>query len=130
MPYKEKEILKQYYSISEVAEMFNVNQSTLRFWEKEFDNVNPKKNRKGNRLFSLKDIEALKIIYHLVKDRGFTLEGARKQIKNNKQQIENEAQIVEKLNNIKTFLLDLKSQLWSTNDFFTSWFQAMERHFS
>ena len=84
MPYKEKEILKQYYSISEVAEMFNVNQSTLRFWEKEFDNVNPKKNRKGNRLFSLKDIEALKIIYHLVKDRGFTLEGARKQIKNNK----------------------------------------------
>jgi len=111
MPYKEKEILKQYYSISEVAEMFNVNQSTLRFWEKEFDNVNPKKNRKGNRLFSLKDIEALKIIYHLVKDRGFTLEGARKQIKNNKQQIENEAQIVEKLNNIKTFLLDLKSQL-------------------
>lgn len=111
MPYKEKEILKQYYSISEVAEMFDVNQSTLRFWEKEFDNVNPKKNRKGNRLFSLKDIEALKIIYHLVKDRGFTLEGARKQIKNNKQQIENEAQIVEKLNNIKTFLLDLKSQL-------------------
>ncbi|MGB1032061.1 MAG: MerR family transcriptional regulator [Flavobacteriales bacterium] len=111
MPYKEKQILKQYYSISEVAEMFDVNQSTLRFWEKEFDNVNPKKNRKGNRLFSLKDIEALKIIYHLVKDRGFTLEGARKQLKNNKKQIENEAQIVEKLNNIKTFLLDLKSQL-------------------
>lgn len=111
MPYKEKEILKQYYSISEVAEMFGVNQSTLRFWEKEFDNVNPKKNRKGNRLFSLKDIEGLKVIHHLVKDRGFTLEGARKQLKNNKKQIENEAQIVEKLNNIKSFLLDLKSQL-------------------
>ena len=111
MPYREKEIIKQYYTISEVAEMLDVNASTLRFWEKEFDQIKPKKNSRGSRLFSLKDIEYLKLVHYLVKERGFTLEGASKQLKNNKEQAKQEAEIVDKLQTIKAFLLELKDQL-------------------
>ena len=81
MPYKEKPIEKLYYSIGEVADMFRVNVSLLRFWEKEFDILKPKKNKKGNRMFTTKDLDNLKIIYHLVKERGYTLEGAKKKLK-------------------------------------------------
>jgi len=71
------QIIKRYYSISEVASQLDVNASLIRFWEKEFDQIKPKKNRKGNRLFTVDDLQNLKSIYHLVKERGFTLEGAR-----------------------------------------------------
>ncbi|MDG1157955.1 MAG: MerR family transcriptional regulator [Flavobacteriales bacterium] len=111
MPYKEKEIEKQYYSISEVAKTFGVNASTIRFWEKEFDVIKPKKNRKGNRMFTLKDMENLRVIYHLVKERGFTLDGARNHMKSNGEQVSNEAEVVARLGKIKAFLLDLKDQL-------------------
>jgi DNA-binding transcriptional MerR regulator len=111
MPYKEKEIEKQYYSISEVAKTFGVNASTIRFWEKEFDVIKPKKNRKGNRMFTIKDMENLRVIYHLVKERGFTLDGARNHMKSNGEQVANEAEVVAKLGKIKAFLLDLKEQL-------------------
>lgn len=81
MPYKEKEIKKLYYSIGEVAEMFDVNTSLIRFWEKEFTVLKPKKNKKGNRLFTEKDLENLKLIYDLVKVKGFTLDGAKLQLR-------------------------------------------------
>jgi DNA-binding transcriptional MerR regulator len=81
VPYKEKEIEKLYYSIGEVAEMFNVSKSLIRFWETEFDILKPRKSQKGNRLFTKKDIENLRVIYYLVKEKGYTLEGARMKLK-------------------------------------------------
>ena len=71
MPYKEKEIEKKYYTIGEVANIFNVATSLIRFWESEFDLIKPKKNRKGNRQFTKEDIQNVKLIYHLVKEKGF-----------------------------------------------------------
>ncbi len=111
MPYKESEIEKLYFSIGEVAELFDVNTSLIRFWEKEFDVLKPKKNKKGNRLFSQKDVQNLRIIYHLVKERGYTLEGARNKMKDNPTEVETTAEVVHRLNEIKSFLLDLKDQL-------------------
>lgn len=78
----EKQLTKLYYTIGEVAEMFNVNTSLIRFWEKEFTIIQPKKNKKGNRLFTPKDIINFNKIYHLVKEQGFTLEGAKNALKN------------------------------------------------
>ena len=72
---------KLFYKISEVAKMFEVNISTVRYWEKEFDILKPKKNKKGNRLFTPKDVANLRIIFHLLKERGFTIDGARKKLK-------------------------------------------------
>ena len=77
MPYKEKEIEKLYYTIGEVAQMFNVNTSHIRFWSKEFDVIRPATNKKGNRMYTQPDIENFKKIYHLVKEKGFTLKGAK-----------------------------------------------------
>ena len=111
MPYKEKLIEKLYYSIGEVAEMFEVNVSLIRFWEKEFDILKPKKNKKGNRMFSAKDLDNLKIIYHLVKERGYTLEGAKKKLKENKDDTINNIEIVNRLKDIRQFLLELKKEL-------------------
>ncbi|MHC1708323.1 MAG: MerR family transcriptional regulator [Bacteroidales bacterium] len=75
---------KLYYSIGEVAELFQVNTSLIRFWEKEFEVLKPGKNKKGNRLFTVQDIENLKEIYHLVKEKGFTLQGAREYLKSSR----------------------------------------------
>ena len=77
MPYKEKEIEKIFYSIGEVAKMFDVNTSHIRFWSKQFDVIKPATNKKGNRMFTMGDIENFKVIYHLVKEKGFTLKGAK-----------------------------------------------------
>lgn len=111
MPYKEKPIVKQYYSISEAEEIVGVPKSTLRFWEKKFPKLNPKKNKKGNRLYSLKDLEYLKLVQYLVKERRFTIDGAKQQLSNNREQAKKDAEIVGKLNSIKSFLLELKEQL-------------------
>lgn len=111
MPYKEKEITKLYYSISEVAAMFEVNTSLIRFWEKEFDIIKPKKNKKGNRLFTPKDIENFRVIFHLVKERGFTLEGAKRKLKENPEDTVQNSEIVKRLTDIRTFLLELKAEL-------------------
>lgn len=111
MPYKEKEIEKLYYSIGEVAEMFDVSTSLIRYWENEFDVLKPKKNKKGNRLFTKDDIANLKVIYYLVKERGFTLEGAKNQIKENKKATYDRVELVEKLRGIKGFLEELKEGL-------------------
>lgn len=111
MPYKEPDIQKVYFSIGEVAEMFDVNTSLIRFWEKEFDILKPKKNKKGNRLFTQKDVANLRIIYHLVKERGYTLDGAKKKMKDNPHEAENTAEIVRRLKEIKSFLNELKERL-------------------
>jgi DNA-binding transcriptional MerR regulator len=111
MPYKPKEITKLFYSIGEVAEMFDVNASLIRFWEKEFDILQPKKNKKGNRMFTPDDVENLKVIYHLVKERGFTLDGAKQKLKGNKNDTVNNTEIAERLEKVKSYLLELKKHL-------------------
>jgi DNA-binding transcriptional MerR regulator len=109
MPYKEIKVEKLYYSIGEVAKMFDVNTSLIRFWEKEFDIIKPKKNKKGNRLFTQKDIDNFHIIYHLVKENGMTLKGAKKKIKENKEDTEHNFEIIRSLEQIKEMLTDLVS---------------------
>jgi DNA-binding transcriptional MerR regulator len=104
-------IEKVYYSISEVAELFEVNQSLIRFWEKEFDILKPQKNKKGNRLFTKNDLENLKLIYHLVRERGYTLQGAREKLKQNRENVVNTVQMISSLNRVKEFLLELKKEL-------------------
>ncbi len=111
MPYKEKKVEKLYYSIGEVADMFKVNTSLIRYWEKEFDVIKPKKNKKGNRLFTQKDIDNFHMIYHLVKERGMTLKGARKKMKENKSGEEHNFEIIKSLEQIKEMLLDVRETI-------------------
>jgi len=111
MPYKEKLIEKLFYKIGEVAEIFKVNVSLIRFWEKEFDILKPKKNKKGNRLFTKKDVDNLTIIYHLVKERGFTLEGAKQKLKENKSDTIDNVEIINHLKDIRGFLVKLREEL-------------------
>ena len=111
MPYKERETTKLYYSIGEVAEMFEVNTSLIRFWEKEFDIIKPKKNKKGNRMFTQADVDNFHIIYHLVKERGFKLEGAKRKLKENKEDTEHNFEVIKSLKKIKQFLLEIKEEL-------------------
>ncbi|MCK9421211.1 MAG: MerR family transcriptional regulator [Bacteroidales bacterium] len=106
-----KKIEKIYYSIGEVAELFEVNTSLIRFWEKEFDILQPQKNKKGNRLFTRQDLNNLRIIYHLVKERGYTLQGAKEKLRQNKEDVGKQVEIIDSLNQIKGFLLDLKEQM-------------------
>jgi DNA-binding transcriptional MerR regulator len=102
---------KRYYSIGEVAKAFNVNASLIRFWEKEFDALKPKKNAKGNRKFTPEDIKNLKFIYHLVKERGFTLDGAKIHLKEEKQETLTNFEIINKLEDVKNQLLKIKQHL-------------------
>ncbi|MEQ9187297.1 MAG: MerR family transcriptional regulator [Cryomorphaceae bacterium] len=111
MAFKEKESFKLYYSIGEVAEILNVNASLLRFWEKEFDLVKPQKNAKGNRIYKEQDVKNLKLIHHLVKDRGFTLDGAKKKIKDQHKALLEKSEMIESLKHVKDMLLDLKESL-------------------
>ena len=102
---------KLYYGIGEVAEAFGVNTSLIRFWEKEFDIIKPKKNAKGNRKFTPEDIKNLELIYHLVKERGFTLEGAKTHLKEEGRKTLDNFEIIRKLETIKSSLIQLKNQL-------------------
>jgi len=102
---------KRYYAIGEVAEAFGVNTSLIRFWEKEFDALKPKKNAKGNRLFTQQDIKNLELIYHLVKERGFTLEGAKIHLKEEKKKTLSNFEIIRKLQTVKSELTQIKNQL-------------------
>ncbi|MXV15527.1 MerR family transcriptional regulator [Hufsiella ginkgonis] len=111
MPYKEREISKLYYTMGEVTSMFNVNPSQIRFYEREFEILNPKKNKKGNRLFSPEDVENLKAIFHLVKEKGFTLQGAKDHLKANRTDIKENQKIIDSLERLKEFLLGVKEQL-------------------
>jgi len=111
VPYKEKETEKLYYPIGEVAEMFNVNASLIRFWEKEFDIIRPKKNKKGNRLFTKEDIENFKRIFVLVREEGFTLEGAKQKLKQPVANVSRNDEIYMKLTKIRLQLLAIKEAL-------------------
>jgi DNA-binding transcriptional MerR regulator len=111
VPYKEKEITKLYYPIGEVSAMFSVNNSLIRFWEKEFDIIKPKKNKKGNRMFTPVDVENFHLIFHLVKERGYTLQGAKDHLKGNKEEAVSQHEIVKKLQKIKGFLIEIKEDL-------------------
>ncbi len=111
MPYKEREINKLYYTMGEVTSMFNVNASQIRFYEREFDILQPKKNKKGNRLFTQEDIANLKIIFSLVKDKGFTLQGARDYLKANKTEAKENQRVVDSLERLKSFLIEVRDSL-------------------
>jgi DNA-binding transcriptional MerR regulator len=102
---------KRYYGIGEVARAFDVNTSLIRFWEKEFDVLQPKKNAKGNRKFTPEDVRNLQLIYHLVKERGFTLEGAKTHLKEERQKTLSNFDIIQKLERIKAELFKIKQQL-------------------
>ena len=111
MAFKEPKSEKHYYSIGEVAGKFGLAPSTLRFWEKEFDTIKPFKNKKGDRFYTQEDIDHLSLINHLVKERGMTLKGAKTKIKENKTETENTFEIVQKLQIIKSYLLEIKDEL-------------------
>ena len=102
---------KRYYSIGELAKAFDVNASLIRFWDKEFDILKPKKNAKGNRMFTPEDVANLKLIFHLVKERGFTLEGAKTHLKEGQKKTLNKFEIISKLETVKAQLLNIKNQL-------------------
>lgn len=111
MELEDKNPEKLFYSIGEVAAMFNVNASLIRYWEKEFPVIKPKKNRKGNRFFTKSDIENFHIIYHLVKERGMTLKGAKLKLRENKDDAVNNFEIIKVLKEIREKLLEIKEQL-------------------
>lgn len=107
-----KEIEKMYFSIGETAQLFNVKPSLLRYWEKEFDVIKPYKNKKGDRYFTKKDIETIRMIYFLTKEKGYTLQGAKDALKGDKivEQL-SKSDIINTLKNIKEFLNDIKEEL-------------------
>ena len=102
---------KRYYTIGELAKAMEVNTSLIRFWEKEFDVLQPKKNAKGNRKFIAEDVKNLKLIYHLVKERGFTLDGAKTHLKDRKKEDNSNFDIIQKLESVRAELLKIKGQL-------------------
>jgi len=111
VPYRKPKIEKVFYSISEVAELFGVNTSNIRFWENEFDILKPHKNAKGNRMFTKEDIENLKLIYHLLKERGMTIKGAQQKLKDNKEDTLQNFEVVKKLQDIRQMLVDIKEEM-------------------
>lgn len=111
MPYKEKEIEKIYWSITEVSEMTGLSHSQLRFWEKEFEIFNLKKNKKGDRFYTAKDIENVKMIKYLLKEKQYTIKGAKEKLKANTETSQGQFQTVEALKKIREFLVQLKENL-------------------
>lgn len=111
MTYHNQGVQKTYYSIGEVAKMFQVSTSLIRFWEGEFAILKPRKNSKGNRLFTRKDVDNLHLIYHLVKERGYTLEGAKRKLRENKDETNNDLEMLKTLKRLRTFLVDLRDGL-------------------
>ncbi len=105
------EITKLYYSIGEVADMFGVSKSLIRFWETEFDLLKPHKNSKGDRRFTQQNIDQVKMIYNLVKEKGFTLKGAKKEIKENKTNLKQRLKTLDTLKSLRTYLEDLKTKI-------------------
>ena len=108
MGLKKNKPQKLYFSISEVAHQFNVNESTLRFWEKEFDIIQPRKTKNGTRYYMQEDIDNVRLVYHLVKERGMTLAGARQKLKDNRDGAERQAELVNRLQQIKAELIGLR----------------------
>lgn len=116
MLFKDDEIEKKYFSISEVAEMLGVAASLIRFWESHFDTIKPRKNKNGIRQYTKSDIENLKVIYHLVKEKGYTLQGAKNMISGGKSDnMQDMIQVVEELQQVRSFLAQLRSDLSANN---------------
>jgi DNA-binding transcriptional MerR regulator len=111
VPYREPNIEKIYFSIGEVAEMLGVNPSLIRFWDKEFSVIKLQKNQKGNRIFTKEDIQQLRVIHHLVKEKGMTLKGAQHLLHRNREGVTKTAEVIEKLLNIKQQLSDIRNEL-------------------
>ena len=110
MPSPHEELKKRYYTISEVAAMFDVSTSLIRFWENEFEVLKPHKNAKGDRRFTPENIEQMRQIYHLVKERGFTLQGAKQELKNQLDAQRRKAGIIQRLQDMRASLLRLKQE--------------------
>jgi DNA-binding transcriptional MerR regulator len=111
VPSSEELAKKLYYPIGEVAVWFNVNTSLIRYWEKEFKQLQPRKTRKGDRLFRAQDVEFLKQIYYLLREKKYSIDGAKTYLKNNKKKAEKDLALLNSLKNIKSFLVSLKSSL-------------------
>ncbi|MCB9251477.1 MAG: MerR family transcriptional regulator [Flavobacteriales bacterium] len=108
---EDENIEKLYYTMGEVSTMLDVAPSLLRFWEKEFSEIHPKKNKKGNRLYTKEDIETLKLIYFLTRKKGLTLSGARERLKNQKGQLNKNKEVLESLQKVRDFLIELKESI-------------------
>lgn len=112
MLFKPGENERLYYTVTEVAELLNVNASLLRFWEKEFDIINPKRNKKGTRFYTAADIEKIRMIHRLVKEQGFTLQGARDKMKARQdQQIDHNAEVLSKLRHVREVLIKIENSI-------------------
>ncbi len=107
MALKQQKVEKLYFSIGEVAHLFGLNESTLRFWEKEFDEISPRKTKKGTRYYRQEDIEQIRLIYHLVKERGMTLSGARRRLKDNKEATVRLLEISDRLKGVRAALVSM-----------------------
>ncbi|MFV0590001.1 MAG: MerR family transcriptional regulator [Draconibacterium sp.] len=116
MPYKKPEIEKIYYSMGEVTEMFGLSPSNIRYWENQFEALKPFKNKKGNRLFTKEDIETIRLINYLVKERGLTIKGAKQKLKENREDTLNNYEIVKKLQDIRQELMAIKNSLQDDNE--------------
>jgi DNA-binding transcriptional MerR regulator len=111
MPYKERSIEKQYFTIGEVAAQFNVAESLIRFWETEFEDLRPRRSKKGNRLYTPQDVEVFRTIYHLVKERGYTIPGAREMLKQKGGQLKDKVDVIQSIEKVRAFLVSLKKEL-------------------
>ena len=116
MPYKQPKIEKLYYSVGEVAELIGENTSLIRYWENQFEALKPFKNKKGNRMFSPEDIEQIKLIHFLVKQRGLTIKGAKQKLRDNKNETIANYEIVVKLQSVKNELLEILNELEDENE--------------
>lgn len=111
MPYKDKPIEKKYFTIGEVAKALGEATSLIRFWETQFDFIKPKKNKKGNRKYTQDDLKKIKLVHHLVKEKGYTLQGAQDHIKTSSNSIDDNSEMIASLQKIKGFLEEMKNQL-------------------
>lgn len=105
---------KIYYSMGEVCEMFDVNASLIRFWESKFDLLSPQKNKKGNRVFTPQDVDNLNLVYHLVKERGMTLSGAAMRIRQNREGLRHDLELIDRLQKIRAMLVEIREELRET----------------
>lgn len=111
MPYNPNKELKTYYSIKEVADQIGVNESTLRYWEKQFKELNPKKSARGVRQYTKEDIEAVKLIYHLLKEKGMNIASAKERLKSTKKEVVETSEIVERLRGIRNELQAMLNEM-------------------
>ncbi len=110
MMFEDQDELKRYYSIGEVAELFDVSRSLIRYWESEFDNIRPQKNARGERRYTKSNIEQIKLVYELVKERGFTIAGAKQELKERREYRRERDAVVGRLKELRGFLEKLMQQ--------------------